>query len=179
MSAWKPLALALLLATGALADGIKSVDGHDMSVTAAHGKPLLITFTDAKSKEEGTAFFRAQAARFTRVDGLVLHNIIVPGGVMLAPKGAIIARIRSDAAKLERDVRAALPADQRAAYDRATIRWHVDFDRHYSDQFKAPPHRVSLVLVDPDGKVAAREDKVDDAAIDRILAAARRFSHTP
>lgn len=151
------------------ATAINGLDGKDMSAATARGGWLLITFSDVKSKDPGRAFFRAHAARFTGVDKLALHNVIVPGGVMLAPRGVILARIRSDAAKLESEVRAGLTPAQRAAYDRAAIRWHVDFDRRYSSLFGVPPHRVTLVLVDPAGRVTDVADATG-ASVDRLLA---------
>lgn len=152
---------------------IKALDGSDMSVGAARGHWLLITFSDVKSKDEGRLFFRTNAPRFASVDGLVLHNVVVPGGVMLAPKSAISSRIRSDVGKLEAEVRGGLKPAERAAFERATIRWHVDFDRKYTVLFGAPPHHVTLVLVDPAGRVTDVSEADGTTVVERLLSRIR------
>lgn len=149
---------------------LNALDGRDMSAASARGHYLLITFSDAKSKDAGSSFFRAHAPRFAQVPGIVMHNVIVPGGVLLAPRGVILSRIKSDAARLEREVRAGLKPDEQRRFDAAELRWHVDFDRRYTALFGAPAHRVTLALVAPDGVVVAYEDAVDAAVVDRLVA---------
>ncbi len=180
----RPLLIALLFAATASAGpvpvgsaapqaAITALDGREMSVASARGHWLLITFSDYRSREAGWAFFKAHAPRFAQVPGLVVHNVIVPGGVALAPRAVVLMRLRSDTARLQREVRDGLPEKDRARFDATDVRWHADFDRHYSERFGAPPHQVSAALVDPAGRLAAFEDAVSGSTVERLLALAR------
>lgn len=149
---------------------ITSLQGEDMDPSRAGGHFLVLAFTDRESRDRGTAWFKDNIPRFLGKKRLALYNIIVPGGVFMAPRKAILDQVRKDVAQIETEIRDSLPPGEQETFAALDIRWHVDFDRRFTRLFGMPAHQVSLVLVDPRGVVVLSEADISGKVIDRVLA---------
>ena len=151
---------------------LRSVDNQEMSASIARGRYLLYVFTDAASRENLRAFLVENAGRIALARDFAMHVIDAPG-LLYMPRAMFVTRAKDQAGALIAEARTGLMVSQTPGFDRAQIRWHVDFDRAWSNIFHAPAGDVSLLLADPTGRIMFVEDAADQAAVDRVFAAMR------
>lgn len=157
---------------------LKAIDGRDMSLARARGHYVLLVFSDARSRLLSRTFLAHNAARLGQIRGLSIYHIQVPGQVLM-PRAAWLYQARADAAKTVAEARDSVMSIQQDAFDRLDIRFHADFDRQFSDLFDAPRAVVSLVLVDPNGYIAAQERDTEEPAVQRVIRALKEHKLAP
>lgn len=153
---------------------VTSVEGASMDPAASRGRWVLVAFADRRARDEALAWFRTHAAAMAATPNLRVLNFVFPGHVtFLAPRGAVIRKLRREIDREMAEVRAGVPEPLRAGFEALEMGWHIDFGRRVAARFSAPRHRLALLLVDPEGIIRTYEDQVDEAAVTRILAIAR------
>lgn len=150
---------------------LTSVGGAPMDLAATRGRWLLLAFADRDSRDEAVSWFETYAADLAATRGLVVYSVLFPGKVsFVVPRAVAIKKIRKEVGEVRARARAGLAEALRPRFDDLELRWHVDWRRRLIGDFGAPRHRLSLLLADPEGRVVAFEDTVDDAALRRVLA---------
>ncbi len=149
---------------------LTSLDGIDMSFRTARGSWLLVALADRDARDEALAWFERHARKLAETEDLQVLSLLFPGKVgFVVPRAVAQKKILEDVRRILRRSRQALPEELRSRFDSRRLLWHVDWRRKLTAELGAPRHRLCLVLADPEGRVVASEDRVDEAALERLL----------
>ena len=138
------------------APGFRATDmyGKEMALADYQGANVVLTFLSPACIEEAVAWLKGVQNNYMGQRDIVFVNILHPGPTpAFSSRSASLKKIREKIEDFYTKARQQMPEDERKRLESTEIRWIVDWKRDLHERYDAIADRVTILLIDKNGKV--------------------------
>jgi hypothetical protein len=144
--------------------------GKEVSLGEYQGANIVLTFLSPKCVKEAVAWLKGVQTSFLGMRDVVFVNVLHPGPTpAFSSRSASLKKIREKIEGFYAEARERMPPEDQRRLESTEIRWIVDWRRDLHERYSVVPDRVSILLIDGQGRVRESIDHRTAATERRLV----------
>ena len=138
------------------APGFRATDmyGKEVSLDDYHGANVVLTFLSPTCVKDAVEWLKGVQTNFLGLRDVVFVNVLFPGPTpAFSSRSASLKTLRTKIEDFYAQARDHMAPDDRKRLESSEIRWIVDWKRDLHERYDVVPDRVTILLIDGNGRV--------------------------
>lgn len=128
--------------------------GKEISLADYRGAAVVLTFLSPACVNDAVGWLKGVQRSFLGQRDVVFVNILHPGPTpAFSSRSASLKKIRDKVEDFYAQARDKMPEDERRRLESTEIRWIIDWKRDLHERYDAIADRVTILLLDKDGRI--------------------------